>query len=189
MRHLGPVRPDGPAVRGDEERRDLRRRQRLDETAHDRGVGARVDDDADDPAVDRPLGARGWIGFWSAETGAEVAPPSLLNGSWILDVEVSPDGRMLAASNREGATALLDVETRRPYGLPITEEARWIWPVFSADSRRLTVFVEDGEAVEFSVVPADWVTAACSAAGRDLTDAELETLLPGARDRTPTCPQ
>jgi DNA-binding SARP family transcriptional activator/WD40 repeat protein len=132
---------------------------------------------------------RGWLGFWSAQTGEPVAPPSLLNGSWILDVEVSLDGRMLVASNREGATTLVDAETWRPYGLPITEEARWIWPVFSADSRDLTVFVEDGEAVEFSMVPDEWAAAACSAAGRDLTDAELETLLPGAEGRTPTCPQ
>ncbi len=95
----------------------------------------------------------------------------------------------MASANFEGATMLWDTETWRPYGLPITAESWWVWPVFSADSRELSVFVEDGTVVEVSVVPEDWVTAACSAAGRDLTDAELETLLPGAEDRAPTCPQ
>jgi hypothetical protein len=38
-------------------------------------------------------------------------------------------------------------------------------------------------------VPEEWVAAACSAAGRDLTGSELETRLPGAKDHTPTCPQ
>jgi hypothetical protein len=50
------------------------------------------------------------------------------------------------------------------------------------------VFFEGGEVVQISVEPAEWVAAACAAAGRNLTAEESAVILP-ERPLQPTCPE
>ncbi len=101
---------------------------------------------------------------------------------------MSPDGRMLASVGTDGDLTLWDTRTWRPFGQPVTDDRAWGWLTFSADSRQLTVFYEGGQAVTLSTDPGAWVTAACAAAGRNLTAEESAVILPGQPPR-PTCPE
>ena len=117
-----------------------------------------------------------------------VAPPRHITGGWVRDLELSPDGRLLASMGDEGDVMLWDTRTWRPYGQPVTGDRAVGWLTFSADGRALRVFFEDQHVVQISTSPSDWVTAACRAAGRNLTPAESAAILPG-RPVRPTCPE
>ena len=69
----------------------------------------------------------------------------------------------------DGGVTLWDTRTWRPYGQPLTDTDTWGWLTYSADGRALRVFFEELGVVEISTDPADWVAAACQAAGRNLT--------------------
>ncbi|MFC6422876.1 BTAD domain-containing putative transcriptional regulator [Ornithinimicrobium tianjinense] len=132
--------------------------------------------------------SKGRVGFWSTTTGEQVAPQREVVGGFVVDVEVSPDGRTVATLGSDGDTILWDPATWRPFGLPVTDTGLWGWLTFSADSRRLSVFFEDGQVVDLSVDRQEWVDAACSAAGRDLTPDEARQLQLPEDDREPVCP-
>ena len=100
---------------------------------------------------------------------------------------MSPDGQLLASLASDGDVTLWDTQTWRPYGQPLTDTGTWGWLTYSADGRALRVFFEEVGVVEISTDPADWVAAACKAAGRNLTPEESAVILPGQPVR-PTCP-
>jgi DNA-binding SARP family transcriptional activator/WD40 repeat protein len=124
----------------------------------------------------------------SADTLEPVAPPRLITGGWVTDLEVAPDGRTMASIGSDGDVTLWDTATWRPYGQPVTDDRAWGWLTFTADGSDLRVFFEGGEVVQISVDPRDWVAAACSAAGRNLTAEEAAVILRG-RPLEATCPE
>jgi DNA-binding SARP family transcriptional activator/WD40 repeat protein len=123
----------------------------------------------------------------SADTLEPVAPARLITGGWVTDLEIAPDGRTMASIGSDGDVTLWDTTTWRPYGQPVTDDRAWGWLTFAADGSDLRVFFEGGEVVQVSVEPAEWVAAACSAAGRNLTAEESAVILP-ERPLQPTCP-
>lgn len=122
----------------------------------------------------------------SAATLEPVAPPRLITGGWVIDLELTPDGRTLASMGADGDIILWDTATWRPYGQPVTDDRTWGWLTFTRDGRGLRAFFEEGDLVQISVEPSDWVEAACAAAGRDLTAEEAAVILPDRPDQ-PTC--
>ena len=129
----------------------------------------------------------GWLHVVSAQTLDAVAPPRLITGGWVIDLETSPDGRLMASTGSDGDVTLWDTSTWRPYGQPITSTGTLAWLTFSRDGSTLRVFFERDGLTEISTEPSDWVDAACKAAGRNLTPEEAAVLLPNQPAR-PTCP-
>lgn len=124
----------------------------------------------------------------SAATLKPVAPTRLITGGWVIDLEMTPDGRTLASMGSDGDITLWDTATWRPYGQPVTDDRTWGWLTFSGDGRDLRAFFEEGDLVQISVEPSDWVAAACAAAGRNLTAEEAAVVVPD-RPRRPSCPE
>ena len=127
--------------------------------------------------------ARGWLHVLDGDDLRSAAPRRLITGGWVIDVEVSPDGRVAATLGSDGDTTLWDVATWRPYGLPVTDDRWFGYLAFEEDSSALEVAFEDGTATRIGVRPEDWVAAACAAANRDLTTDEVAVLLPDADAR------
>jgi DNA-binding SARP family transcriptional activator/WD40 repeat protein len=121
----------------------------------------------------------GQIRFLSADDLQPVAPARLIAAGWVAGVEVSRDGTYLATLGTDGDLMLWDAATWTPYGKPLADDHGWGLLSFTGDSSRLRVLYEDRTMLDMSVVPGDWVAAACRAANRDLTPEESAVVRPG----------
>lgn len=139
------------------------------------------DRDADTLAVGS---ASGHLRFLDAATLQRVAPDRLVTASWVFDLQLSPDGRMLAVMGSDGDVTLYDAGTWRPYGKPVLDKLGWGFLAFDADSLR--VYGELGADHEIDTDPHAWVAAGCRAANTVLTAAESAVILPG-EPVAPTC--
>ncbi|MCB1097886.1 MAG: protein kinase [Verrucomicrobiae bacterium] len=114
-------------------------------------VAASRSDNAAEGVV-RPdwFAAPGQIRFYDTENGAEARPP-LLTATEVADVEVSPDGRMLAALCGDGTLLLHAYDTLKPLGTlplgkPVVADPGAVvhqFLIFSPDGDRLAVLLDD----------------------------------------------
>jgi WD40 repeat protein len=119
-------------------------------------------------------------------TLATVRPVRAVTSGVLVDVEVSPDGRVAATLGPEGDLTLWDVPSWRPFGGPLFDDGTNGLLRFMPDSARLEAWRNDGVVASVATRPADWVAAACAAAHREPTAREWALLRPGVRQH-PVC--
>jgi WD40 repeat protein/tRNA A-37 threonylcarbamoyl transferase component Bud32 len=118
----------------------------------------------------------------------------------VFGVAYSPDGTLLAATTLGfSTTELWDARSGAPLGTRLTggrvpysfqtflvEHVMGSRPAFSPSGRALATPGFPGASVLWNLEPSAWRAAACSIAGRQLTDEEWDRYLPGRRHR-PLC--
>jgi WD40 repeat protein len=125
--------------------------------------------------------------LWSTRTWRSASRPLGGHRDAVLAMSVSPDGDTLATGSWDGTVRLFDLATRQSLGPPIRGVPnRAIAPEFSPDGRFLFTLTDAGQAARWDMRPASWKRFACAVAGRRLTRAEWEDVLPG-RDYAPAC--
>ena len=112
----------------------------------------------------------GRLYFLDASTLDRVAPDRLVTAGFVIDLQMSPDGSMLAAMGTDGDVTLLDPATWRPYGKPVVDGLGSGFLSFTEDSLR--IYGETGPDYELSTDPAEWVAAGCRIANTDFTAEE-----------------
>jgi WD40 repeat protein len=102
-------------------------------------------------------------------------------------VSFSPDGSQFAASSEDQTATLWDVETHKQIGESFPQRQGTIPTAQFAPDGSLVIY-ELANAIAWPMDPEVWRDFACRAAGRDLTEAEWQDLLPD-RPYQPTCPR
>jgi WD40 repeat protein/class 3 adenylate cyclase len=128
----------------------------------------------------RLLAVTSWAGYtqlWDVAGREPVGAPLRGHEFDVYNAEFTPDGRLLATSGFDGTVILWDVESRRAVGTLAGRHA----PVsarLTPDGRRLFTLHDTGEAQRWEISPEAWSEHACLVAGRGLSRAEWEELVP-----------
>ncbi|WP_189269962.1 WD40 repeat domain-containing protein, partial [Actinomadura citrea] len=102
---------------------------------------------------------------------------------------ISPDGTLLATGDALGQIRLWEVESGRPYALPLTGHQTEISALaFSRDGKSLTSAAESGTVLTHDLAPAQTRAALCQSTTGGLTKKEWNQALP-TLDYRPTCPE
>jgi WD40 repeat protein len=121
-----------------------------------------------------------------AKDGHPLAPGQRANDGSVLNVSISPDGRYIATAGQPPRVDIWDTRTFRQVGipLPLDVDAPDARARFAPDGR---LVVASGSVLRaFTIDPKQWLERACREAGRTLTRAEFEEVLPG-RPYKPAC--
>jgi WD40 repeat protein len=97
-----------------------------------------------------------------------------------------PGGKTLATATIHGTARLWDVASRHQIGLALPGPSASANVGFDPNGNQLVTLYQDGTGVVWDVDPDHWKQRACSVAGRSLTRAEWEELLP-RRGYQPAC--
>jgi serine/threonine protein kinase/DNA-binding SARP family transcriptional activator/WD40 repeat protein len=120
----------------------------------------------------------GEINFYDAATLEPSGDP--VKGVVGGQVQFTPDGRTIAASGFDNTLRLIDVDSRTQIGTPLAIAA---WgAIFSPDSTEMAISTDRG-VVRLGIDAATLTTAACRAAGRELTDDEWNQYIGGTPHR------
>jgi WD40 repeat protein len=121
-----------------------------------------------------------WSMVWEAEAG---------HNGYDVSMSFSPNGTVLASSGSDSKIFLYDVRTGEMLGEAFGPDRNsWLYAEFRADRNEIVGYFDDGSMARWDVDPASQVRVACQIAGRELTQAEWEKLVPG-RPYQPICPQ
>jgi hypothetical protein len=105
----------------------------------------------------------------------------------VLTVSLSADGRTLATTSLDGMTRLRDVASGRTIGTALPGVADHpVSGAFVDGGRGLVTVYDNGRGYLWDVRPDSWARRACEVAGRTLTRAEWNEVLP-ERDYAPAC--
>lgn len=120
-------------------------------------------------------------------TGTQVGSPLEVATGTVDPISFSPDGRLVVATSTDKASTLWDLESRKRLGTSFAVEENSIPVVRFAPNGDLVI----DNLADTAVWPTDlgaWERFACQVAGRDLTRAEWNELLPNRRYQH-VCPQ
>jgi WD40 repeat protein len=106
---------------------------------------------------------------------------------FISTVDVSPDGRRFVTAATDGQVRLWDRDTLRPIGSPLPgpQEVNAV-AYFSPDGAYVYAVFANGRGYRWDLRPDAWARHACAVAGRRLTRAEWDAVLP-ERSFAPAC--
>jgi WD40 repeat protein len=129
----------------------------------------------------------GEVRLWSTANWKPFGKPLERANGHILTISFSPDGLTLATSSDDGGVRLWDLATQKPIGtaLPGLDE-HWVSAAFTPDGKQLFTYYDTGLAYRWQVTENAWKRQACSIAGRELTPAEWQDVLPH-RPYEPVC--
>jgi WD40 repeat protein len=131
-------------------------------------------------------GHDGKVVLWDIRTGKQLGPPLVGHASGVASGAFSPDGRVLATV--DGEAILWDVASHKQIGAALPARSEGPHAVaFLPGGSQLAAASPSGSVQVWDVDPAAWRTRACSIAGRTLTRAEWDELLPG-RPYQDVCP-
>lgn len=130
-----------------------------------------------------PDGSRTAIGDWSGTitvVDADRSPIAELDNDAPFPIRMAfvADGARLIVQSEDGSIVLWDVDSATRIGtLHRTAGLRGAFEV-AADGRTVLV-ADDRGLLEISIDPDNWVTLACRSVDRSLTEAELQSVVPG----------
>ena len=119
----------------------------------------------------------GQVVLFDSRDGTRLGAPIQLATATLNPIAFSPDGRLLMASADEPAASLLDVGSRRRLGDTFPIEQGSI-PLGRFTPGGVLVIDNVTNTAQWPTDLASWKRYACQVAGRDLTRAEWEELLP-----------
>jgi WD40 repeat protein len=129
----------------------------------------------------------GWARLWSPATGRPVSRTLAGHAGALAQTAVSNNGRTLATGSTDGNVQLWDLRTERPVGPPLPGAPdHAVSPGFTPDGATLFTVTTAQRAFRWDVRPSTWARLACRVAGRRLTRAEWDDVLPD-RPYAPAC--
>jgi WD40 repeat protein len=124
--------------------------------------------------------------LFDARSGEQRGTPTKVAGSPVLQVAISPDGRLLAFAGIDGNATLWDLRSRSRVG-DAFRSPRGVAPAVAFEPGGRLLITEFGRNIEWLVDLPTLRRFACQIAGRDLTRAEWAEVLPN-RPYRPVCP-
>jgi WD40 repeat protein len=129
----------------------------------------------------------GQVVLWDAHDGSQLGSPIQVATGVVTPISFSPDGRLLAVGGGDQRTTLWDLRSRKRLGnsFPIVRGAAPA-PLFEANGDLFIDYLSD--AAQWATDLQTWERFACQVAGRDLTRADWNDVLPD-RPYRHVCPQ